>query len=171
MAGCPAGRGVPPPLSLSPPHLAPRREQEGCSQAAPAQLGPPGAGAYPAFQLLRCRQTPLFVTTATLPVRGRAAGGAALSWSGLRGPPPAVRPTPHHPPAPLLSHNAGPQACLRQLHLCPHQGSSDCSCPDRLTQASSSLGAPSPRRLPSLAQPWLQGLSHPLSPAPGALAQ
>ena len=39
MAGCPVGRGVPPPPSLSPPHLAPRREQEGCSQAAPAQLG------------------------------------------------------------------------------------------------------------------------------------
>lgn len=39
MARCPAGGGVPPPPSMSPPHLAPRREQEGCGQAAPAQLG------------------------------------------------------------------------------------------------------------------------------------
>ena len=160
MAGCPAVGGVPPPPSMSPPHLAPRREQEGCGQAVPAQLwripGIPAAAVPP---------NPLSVATATLPVRGRAAGGAALSWSGLRGPPPVVRPPPH-PPVPLLSHDASPQTCL-----CPYQGSSGCSCPDRPAQVSPSLGTPSPQQLPSLAWPWLQGLSHPLSPAPGALAQ
>lgn len=76
--------------------------------------------------------------------------------------------SPYHPSAPLLSHDAGPQACLTRLHLCPHQGSSGCSCPDWLAQASPSLGAPSLRQLPSLARPWLQGLSHPL-PGPWGL--
>lgn len=57
-----------PSSPMSSPYLSPRREQEGLRL---------GAGTYPAFQL-QCSQIPFSVTMATLPVWGRAAGGAAL---------------------------------------------------------------------------------------------